>query len=83
MGDLTFITDGADYCCIWSPTGMSHTGKGARPLAFISVALIRDSEDFKKWQQDITRRWTEACAELFNADINDFEIEHVSVKDVN
>jgi len=83
MGDLTFMTDGQDYCCIWSPTGTNYDSPSARPLALIAVALIKDEEDFEKWQADVTKRWQEACASIFGACAEDIQVEPISKGNAN
>jgi hypothetical protein len=77
LGDLTFLTDGADYICIWSPPGEKYTSENARPLAIISVSLISDEADFQKWQKEVSNRWKVACAEIVNDCADSIHVEPV------
>jgi len=57
LGQLTFLTDGIDYACIWSPSGEDHTRENARALSLIAIALVKDQADFLAWQKNINDRW--------------------------
>jgi hypothetical protein len=83
LGDLTFLTDGNDYSCIWSPPGTTHDHPAAVPIALISTRLIADAADFKRWQEDINTRWLATCARVFGADMADLHVEPIKGKDTH
>lgn len=82
-GDLTFLTDGSDYICIWSPSGENYKSKNARPLGIIAVVLIEDRTDFLKWQKDMRERWQRACAVILGRKPEDIKIEEINIGGLN
>ena len=83
LGQLTFLTDGIDYACIWSPSGEDHTSENARALSLIAIALVKDQTDYLAWQKNINDRWLDACARILNESREHMHIDEVKVRDVN
>lgn len=79
-GDLTFLTDGHDYVCIWHPVGEDFRSKNARPLALISTRLIKDKKDFNQWRKDICARWAEAAQEILGVEPGNIQIEEIPLE---
>jgi hypothetical protein len=74
IGDLTFLTDGSDYACIWHPSAEDYKSRNARLLATIAVKLINDQADFNAWKEEVQNRWRKACETIFTGALGDITI---------
>ncbi len=83
ISDLTFLTDGSDYACIWHPSTEDYTSPNARLLATVAVKLIHDQADFNAWKEEVQNRWRRACATIFDGSVTDISLVPVNMGNAN